>query len=583
MIHAVWSDQPQFRRVDFTPGFNLIIADRVSEASGRDSRNGLGKSTLVEIIHFVLGGELGSLLTLKKTELANWTFFVKLDVGAQTLTISRNTSGPRKTYVEGDVSAWPDAIRVDPSDGRTNFSSRAWTTALGREMFGLSEDESALIYSPTFRSLISYFARRGIEGYVDPFRHFSQQQSWDQQVNNAYLLDIGWQLAREMQLIRVERKELGTLKKAAKTGPLASAIGTRGELQSRAIALQEDIETISSEIEGFRVHPQYRRIEEDANRISQRIRDLHNMNITEQARIAYYERSFAEESAPSYDDVQQVYELTGISLPGKVLRQIDDVKVFFQDIIENRRRFLEAEIETLRANIAERDTECQSLDAELADKMQILRGHGALDDFAALNARRADMVSQHGVIIERRDLLRRIEDGTDELDIRQKRLEQSMRDALDDRQVMLERAVSLFNTYIRRLYQTEGTLAVDAGPSGLQFSAKIERANSDGVKRMQVFCYDLVLANLWSKKKPGPGFLLHDSIVFDGVDERQIATAMLLARDEAETENYQHICLMNSDALPKHDLPSDFDISMYTVMRLTDATAGGGLLGFRTK
>jgi uncharacterized protein YydD (DUF2326 family) len=55
MINTISANQPSFKTVEFTPGFNVIIADRTESSGVKDSRNGLGKSTLIEIIHFCLG------------------------------------------------------------------------------------------------------------------------------------------------------------------------------------------------------------------------------------------------------------------------------------------------------------------------------------------------------------------------------------------------------------------------------------------------------------------------------------------------------------------------------------------------
>ena len=38
-----------------------------------------------------------------------------------------------------------------------------------------------------------------------------------------------------------------------------------------------------------------------------------------------------------------------------------------------------------------------------------------------------------------------------------------------------------------------------------------------------IFCFDLMLADLATRRGLSPGFLIHDSHLFDGVDERQVA------------------------------------------------------------
>ena len=98
---------------------------------------------------------------------------------------------------------------------------------------------------------------------------------------------------------------------------------------------------------------------------------------------------------------------------------------------------------------------------------------------------------------------------------------------------------------------------------------------------MKVFCYDLLLAQIWAKEAESPIFLVHDSILFDGVDERQKALALELAVRESYNRGFQYICTMNSDSVPYNDLNQEFEIEKYVRATFTDATEDGGLLGIR--
>lgn len=98
---------------------------------------------------------------------------------------------------------------------------------------------------------------------------------------------------------------------------------------------------------------------------------------------------------------------------------------------------------------------------------------------------------------------------------------------------------------------------------------------------MEIFCYDLMLAERWAAKRPGSITLIHDSNLFADVDDRQIAAALELAAKKAGEMSFQYICTFNSDKLPQSEFSKGFDIADYTRMRLTDETDEGGLLGMR--
>ena len=108
----------------------------------------------------------------------------------------------------------------------------------------------------------------------------------------------------------------------------------------------------------------------------------------------------------------------------------------------------------------------------------------------------------------------------------------------------------MFNAYSENLYNAPGKLLIDVGPTGFKFDIEIERSGSTGISNMKVFCYDLMLATLWANRKPSPRLLVHDSTIFDGVDERQRALALELAAHESEQNDFQYICMLNSDYVP---------------------------------
>ena len=59
MIRRIGSDLQTFKTLSFESGLNIILADKSEGASDRQSRNGAGKTSLVELVHFILGSKAG--------------------------------------------------------------------------------------------------------------------------------------------------------------------------------------------------------------------------------------------------------------------------------------------------------------------------------------------------------------------------------------------------------------------------------------------------------------------------------------------------------------------------------------------
>ena len=579
MIRRVTSNKKSFRTVTFGPGFNVVLAERHKEATRQDSRNGLGKSTLIEILHFCLGAETSAGKGLLVPDLEGWEFSLELFLGGRDIRITRRTDEPRRVLIEGDTSDWPLQPVGDAASGEPSFDIKSWNAVLGALMFGLPLGRDK--YQPSFRSLISYFIRRGQDGYLNPFTNHRKQSEVDKQVSIAFLLNLAWDDARQLQLIKDRQKGFRDLKKAVKAGVLEGFKGSLGDLEAKRVRLQEEAAERRRQLESFRVHPQYREIEQRANQLTSEIHALGNQNYANLRLLDLYRKDLAQEHAPPTDDVRKMYAEAGVLLSDGTLRRLDEVEAFHRAVVINRREFLAQEVDRLSEEIKTNEKEIARLTEERADLMSILQTHGALEEYTRLQQLHLAAVAKVKEVSTLVDNMKRLDVSTAQVKIDHAMLEKRARIDYEERAAMRERAVSLFNANSQALYEAPGKLIIDFQPNGFRFDIVIERSGSDGVDRMKVFCFDLMLAQFWSTRRPSPEFLVHDSRIFDGVDERQRALALKLAQREAEAGGFQYICTLNSDNVPTAELGPDFNLDSFVRLRLSDASPADSLLGFR--
>jgi uncharacterized protein YydD (DUF2326 family) len=177
--------------------------------------------------------------------------------------------------------------------------------------------------------------------------------------------------------------------------------------------------------------------------------------------------------------------------------------------------------------------------------------------------------------------VKQLEQEKAELKIGVATLEQRARANYEARLPERGEAVELFDSNSQALYKAPGRLLIDVGENGFSFGVEIDRKGSTGISNMEIFCYDLMLAEIWAARRPGSITLVHDSNLFADVDDRQVAAALELAAQKAEALNFQYICTFNSDKLPSGEFSEGFNIDSFTRLRLTDETEDGGLLGIR--
>ena len=579
MILSVRSNMPSFKAVEFTPGFNVILADRTKESTRGDSRNGLGKTTLFEIVHFCLGAGTRRNRGLLVAPLKGWTFTLELQIEDRSLAVTRSTDQPNRVQLQGDVDDLTD-VGERQLDGLA-VRIPDWNAFLGEQLFGLSLEEPPPKYQPTFRSLFSYLVRRDRDAFSSPFIHYRVQREWDKQVNNAFLLDLAWQHAGELQQLKDNESALNELRRAARDGLLQGLIGNLGNLEAERTRLDSEISQQSETLQSFRVHAQHAEIEQEANELTSRMQQMSNANITDARLLDLYLSSLEDDQDPDTDELLEVYDEVGVTMPDMVRRRLEEVQDFHRQIVANRRAYLQSEIQRIERGRSQRGLDLQAAIERRAQLLEVLQTHGALQEFTALNELHMDLVSRRNDVDNRISNLQRFEQGRSEVRVNRELLLQTARRDFEERREGRATAINLFNSNSQALYSAPGNLVVNIADTGLTFDVDILRSGSQGINNMKIFCYDLMLAQLWATKQPSPRLLMHDSTIFDGVDERQIAQSLELAHQEAENNGFQYVCALNSDTLPSNEFSHAFDLESFVRLSLTDESEDGGLLGIR--
>ena len=174
-----------------------------------------------------------------------------------------------------------------------------------------------------------------------------------------------------------------------------------------------------------------------------------------------------------------------------------------------------------------------------------------------------------------------LEGTKNELEIERNRLTLRLRRDFTEQKDRLSEAILAFEETSKRLYESAGSMTVDPTENGPVFKFPMQGSRSKGIKNMQIFCFDMMLMRLCAKRGIGLGFLVHDSHLFDGVDGRQLISAMKVGAETAEALGFQYIVTMNEDDAFKEKIEG-FDLKEHMLpVVLTDAKEDGGLFGFR--
>jgi uncharacterized protein YydD (DUF2326 family) len=579
MIRRIFSDLPTFKQLTFNPGLNLLVAEKSVGATDRNTRNRAGKTSVLEIIHFLLGSSCNP-ESIFRTALKGASFGMDFDLAGSPVTVERTGQKPPQVVVDGDWGGWP----VTPTlrKGFNTLSNEDWKVVLGSLIFGLQDLDQA--FSPNFRQLFAYFARRErAGGFLAPTRQSSKQRLVDEQVALSFLLGLDWTIPQRWQEVRDRERRLEELKKALGEGVLGPTIGSAAGLRPQLVVAQDRAGTLRSSLSTFRVVEEYHQLEAAASSLTREIGDLSNENAIDRRYLAELDKVTTEETPPTPTDLETMYGQAAIVLPDLVRKRYEDVRLFHESVVRNRRSYLEGELRAAQTRIAERDSKKAVLDIRRSELMATLRSAGALEHFTALQSELTRAEAEVAMLKQKFDAAEALESGTVKLNLERGRLLERLHEDYSEQRGELDNAILHFERISRSLYedQRSGSLTVAPKENGPQFEITIQGAQSRGVNNMQIFCFDMMLMLLCAERGRSPEFLIHDSHLFDGVDERQVGKALAIGSQLAVKHGFQYIVTMNTDVVPK-ELPTGFSIENYILpVRLTDAAEDGGLFGFR--
>ncbi len=585
MIHRIFSTDSRFKELVFKPGFNVLLAEKSTGARKDQTRNAAGKSSTLEIIHYALGSKSKKGSLFANEAFQGQTLGMAFDLAGDLVRVHR-PAGPsanrNQVFFSGAV---PRVLAKELSAGLTNedrsLTIKNWNELLGRKIFGISAGAK---FAPSFRMAFPYFCRLDSDGgMLNPFESWSKQPAWQRDVTIAFLLGLDWNVLAKMEILRKEESHLEQLRRELKgSGIVGQIIGKTTGLRAKLVISERRVHELASQLADFQILPEYRGTEKEASQIARTIADLADRNTADRRLISDLEESLAAEREPAAADLERLYAAAGVQLPEITLRRIESVKEFHRTVIKNRRSHLQGEIHAAKHRIAERDAVAVLQQQRQRQLMGLLQSHGALDQFDKLQEELSRLRSERDILQKQFDLAQKIEKGGADLELQRATLHQALIRDTDERAERLEEAALLYAKLSETVSERSSILEIEPTSKGFQMAITGGPDKSKGIREQQIFCFDMLLAVIQSKRQKSPGFLVHDSHLFDAMDERQVANAIEAGVRLSTKYGFQYIITMNSDRIPYNEFTEGFEFDSHIIApRLTDETEAGGLFGFR--
>ncbi|GBQ74520.1 hypothetical protein AA0311_0560 [Asaia bogorensis NBRC 16594] len=382
-----------------------------------------------------------------------------------------------------------------------------------------------------------------------------------------------------MRQTKDAQRALSDLDKNAAAGSKKADLEAQLEAQIAAVRIGRN--RLREQIETFNVLPAFRDLEVELANLNNAFRDLSDQDIIDTESIEINNRTLEDERIIDKPDLSRLFSEARIIFPEIVTDRYSEVQKFHEYLIRNRQSHLQSEIEAAQRRIRGRDLSREEVESRRREIITALRASGPAEELLQLRDELSEREAALRQLEGRLQEAQRIEKSIEKLALDLEDAVRALRQDRRERASVVEMASATFSEISERLYEKPGSLAISATDAGLRFLPTTPADASAGVMSMEIFCFDLTIATLARRRGEGPGFIIHDSHLFEPVDGRQFARALQIADDFAKSEGIQYIALLNSDELERAERESGVSFTESIIETELSDTQSGGLFGLR--
>lgn len=579
ILHRLTANHDSFRPIEFKEGLNIVLAEKAESSGKKDTRNGVGKSTLVEILLFCLGGQATKGRGIVQDALQSWSFSLEITLRGTRIVVTRSIENPDSIKVSGSTESWPIQPDYSTLFGYHVFTITRWRDLLGWAFFDLNPSVQAEVDHPVPKGLLSCFLRAGQAAYRSAGFHNTSKSDGKEAVNLAYLLRLDWEFIGRIKLLNEHLNNLRTTKSTIEEGIFSGAEGNIERILVEQSKIQAEISELERALTTYDFAPQYERLLKELNDLTQETVTLSNRIASSKRKLTLFKKAIHEEKDTSPEEIEKIFKETGLVFPSSLRRTLSEVLTFHKTIIVNRKGFLNDEITRLEKEIRTLTQERNEKSKLKGEKTIQFSTQDFYTDLRMHQDRLAELKSQEK---RHEEWIKNLNDLDQKMINIEMEIEEEKARAQTDfseRKTVLDPILRDFSDFTKFLYDRPGNLSIAPENDDYSISLEMARGASDGVRLMGIFCFDLALLKTQCRFGRKMAFLVHDTPIFDAVDDRQRALALELAAKETLSMHGQYICPMNSDKVPWDNFESGFDFNAHVIRTLSDASPSDSLLG----
>ena len=593
MLKRLYANKTSFREITFSPNsLNIILAERHKNTAATASRNGLGKSTFVNIICVCLGMNVDTNNDLPLSELPGWKWTLEIEIRGKTYSITRGTDQPEMIYVRGDLAECPVSGVPDKDGHGTWYEEKAWRNVLCWYFFDLSPQDALGRHDtakpPEYQHLMSHFVRRQFD---DPVRVKWSDSRVNSELAITYLLGLDWQYLAQAKELRSKDRAAEERINAAKAR-MQEWNRKKDALEAECKALLRKIEEAEAGLKEFNSAPHKVLVEGSDAELTKEIAKLERKLVRNKRILESARKSKTYRYVP-FEPIIHFYENLGHTFTAGAKHTYEEVRSFHDKLTVNRGALLEDQITVI-------EEECRQISAKLRKLIQkrkelnaAIESNNLFEEYTRRTVSLAQFREEYAV---KMDCLRQFQNGEEARRLAEEeriKLVQSAQELHEKLRPIWEAEEKQFASIINQLYSDaippanvgDTTLGIrirkDSKDCGISYAPHFWGDRSEGKKKLKAFAFDLVLLTHQKEIKTAVDFMIHDSVLYESSDSRQYAKALMLVSEICEKQKVQYISVMNSDDVTTDDfkaIMSEEKVTAHVIHRLTDTLDGSQTL-----
>ncbi len=584
-----------FNPIIFNPGFNVIIAEIHSpQKVDRDTHN-LGKSTLVQLLNFLLLGGQPEFLTdsPKVSEAARnifseFVFFLEIQLPNDSfITIRRGTSEASKISFQ---------LHAKGNSNLSQLSLDEWShqkLLLERAkdyLDGVLDLEALKPWG--FRKGMGYLLRTqtDFQGIFKLTKHAAVHSDWKPFLAHIFGLNSNLVGDHYKKIADIETKEHDTI---VIRNELAGEIENLGKCESILLLKKNDAEKKQAFLDSFDFRAQdkviTKEIVDDLNAEIARLNE--ERYLLTQTRRKIKTSLEKDKILFSPDEAQSIFKEAGVLFAGQIKKDFEQLISFNKSITEERAKYLEEELSEVESRLKEMNSSINSMSKKCSEAMAYLNESDVFEKYKKYSKEMVGLQAEIALLERQCKNLKRLQEIGQEIRTLKEQsarlqtaIEENLNKESNNKESLYSKIRLYFNEIIETVIGRGAVITLSLNSKGnLEFEAEIlDEAGSatcagsgHTYKKFLCIAFDLAILRAWLPK-PFPRFVYHDG-AFETLDDRKKENLLVVLRQYSDLGIQSVITLIDSDLPKRSKDEGEVFVSNEIILKLHDKGESGRL------